>query len=123
MTFVIRLNPRQWHIEMAHMLGKRNVIGLILGPKGIIAKDIISQNRENAFVPKRHNLFPFTFRTFRQMSCNQRFGCLLCSEVLIYEGDGSMKDNHSAGIWSLGSSSTATSHRNNIFCYKTLFHY
>ncbi len=49
----------------------------------------VNMIRGNALAPNMCNSIPCTVRTFRQRSCNQTVGSLLCSMVRIFDGDGS----------------------------------
>ena len=49
----------------------------------------IKYQQGDNLAPNRRNLLPCAVRTSRQRSCNLRVGCLLCSKVKIYEGNGS----------------------------------
>ena len=69
------------------------MMGSKLGPNFVKAKksdmrDINSMSNGNDLASNRLNSLPLTVRSYRQKSCNQRFGCRLCiSVVRIYEDD------------------------------------
>ena len=79
-------------------------------------RDIYSSSRRDALAPNRRNSLPCTVRTFRQKSCIQSIGCLLCIMAMIYDlWDRSLDKRKVRGLvlcsgW-LSISSTATPHR------------
>ncbi len=52
----------------------------------------------NVLAQNRRNSLPCTVKTFRQMSCNQMVGCLLCN--MIYDLKNGSLDKHKV-VWSL----------------------
>ncbi len=52
-------------------------------------RDITSISGGNALDPIQEQLITMQVKTFRQRSCNQRVGFLLCGVVRIYEGGSS----------------------------------